>query len=31
MTKPTSDSKRLIQLEERVNQLETCYKITSLL
>jgi phosphoserine phosphatase RsbU/P len=31
MTKPTSNSKRLIQLEERVNQLETCYKITSLL
>ena len=31
MTKPTSDGKRLIQLEERVHQLETCYKITSLL
>jgi len=31
MTKPISDSKRLIQLEERVYQLETCYKITSLL
>ncbi len=31
MTKPTSDSKRLVQLEERVHQLETCYKITSLL
>ena len=31
MTKPTSDSKRLIQLEEGVDQLETCYKTTSLL
>jgi hypothetical protein len=31
MTKSTSDSKRLIQLEERVKQFETCYQITSLL
>ena len=31
MTKPNTDSKRLIQLEERANQLENYYKITSLL
>ena len=31
MTKSTSDSKRLIQLEEWVKQLENCYKTTALL